>query len=232
VTASGAAPNRARVLAAARRVLDLDADLAPFHEMCRGRADGFEWMARRGAGRMLRAPSAFEDGVKVLATTNCTWAVTRNVTVKLVELYDNGGAFPDAAFLARVPVKRLKDGVRLGYRAEYLSEFAKNVSRGTTDLTRWEDPSLSDEELEAEIRKNQGFGPYAAHTLARLLNRHRGLGLDSWSRKKVAEIRFKGRVVKDARVEKLYRPFGRFSGLAFWLDVTRDWHEEKEKLWP
>jgi len=25
---------------------------------------------------------------------------------------------------------------------------------------------------------------------------------------------------------------GRFAGLAFWLDVTRDWHEEKERLWP
>jgi hypothetical protein len=38
--------------------------------------------------------------------------------------------------------------------------------------------------------------------------------------------------VSDARVARLYAPFGAHAGLAFWLDVTRDWHEEKERLWP
>jgi len=237
VSAAGEAPDRARVLAAARRVLDLDADLSSFHATCAavkigGSADGFGWIARRGAGRMLRAPSLFEDAVKVLATTNCTWAVTRNVVVALIALFDRGGAFPDAEFLAGVKESRLKKEARLGYRAPYLAAFAERVASGKLDLARWEDPALGDDELEAEIRANPGFGPYAAGTLGRLLGRHRALGLDSWSRKKVAALRFRGRAVKDARVERFYRPFGRFSGLAFWLDVTRDWHEEKEDLWP
>ena len=66
----------------------------------------------------------------------------------------------------------------------------------------------------------------------RLLGRHGKLGLDSWSRRKVATLRFRGRKVSDARVARLYAPFGAHAGLAFWLDVTRDWHEEKERLWP
>jgi hypothetical protein len=33
--------------------------------------------------------------------------------------------------------------------------------------------------------------------------------------------------VKDARVERFYAPFGPHAGLAFWLDVTRDWHEKE-----
>ena len=69
-------------------------------------------------------------------------------------------------------------------------------------------------------------------TLLRLLGRHGHLGLDSWSRKKVAELRFRGRPAKDARVARLYAPFGRFAGLAFWMDVTREWHEGAEGLWP
>jgi N-glycosylase/DNA lyase len=232
VAATGRAPDRARALAAARRVLDLDADLTRFHALCEGSADGFAWIARRGAGRMLRAPSVFEDAVKVLATTNCTWAVTRNITVALIALAGRGGAFPDAELVAGMSEKRLKDDVRLGYRAAYLSRFAERVASGELDLARWEDPSLPDEELETEIRANPGFGPYAAGTLSRLLGRHRALGLDSWSRPKVASIRFKGRTVKDARVERFYARFGVYSGLAFWLDVTRDWHEDKEALWP
>jgi 3-methyladenine DNA glycosylase/8-oxoguanine DNA glycosylase len=232
VAGRGVGVERAAVMAAAKRVLDLDADLSGFHELCRDRGDGFAWIARRGAGRMLRAPSLFEDAVKVLATTNCTWAVTRNVVKSLIAIHDNGGAFPDASFLAGVPEARLKSEARLGYRAPYLAAFAEKVASGALELSRWEDPSLSDAQLEKEIRSVNGFGPYAAGTLGRLLGRHEALGLDSWTRKKVASLRFKGRSVKDARVARLYRGFGRFAGLAFWLDVTRDWHEDKESLWP
>src|SRR5205085_8018927 len=96
LSASGEPLDRARVLSAARRVLDLDADLGEFHGACAAGADGFEWIAARGAGRMLRAPTVFEDAVKVLATTNCTWAVTRNISAGLVALAGRGGAFPDA----------------------------------------------------------------------------------------------------------------------------------------
>ena len=68
--------------------------------------------------------------------------------------------------------------------------------------------------------------------MGRLLGRHGKLGLDAWTRKKVADLRFRGRAVKDARVARFYAPFGRHAGLAFWLDMTRDWHEAKESVWP
>jgi hypothetical protein len=38
--------------------------------------------------------------------------------------------------------------------------------------------------------------------------------------------------VPDVRVVRFYASFGRFAGLAFWLDVTRDWHDGREQLWP
>jgi 3-methyladenine DNA glycosylase/8-oxoguanine DNA glycosylase len=212
------------------RVLDLRADLSSFHSACAG-DPGFAWIARRGAGRILRAPTLFEDAVKVLATTNCTWSLTKIMVENLVERFDRSGAFPDARFVAGLPARALA-AAKFGYRAPYLAVFAGRVASGKLDLARWEDASRPSEEVEEEIRAEKGFGPYAADTLGRLLGRHRKLGLDSWSRKKVASLRFRGRSVKDARVERLYAPFGRHAGLAFWLDVTRDWHEEKEGLWP
>lgn len=225
----GARP--AAVLVATRRVLDLEADLGAFHALCRERdADGFSWIARRGAGRILRAPTLFEDAVKVLATTNCSWGLTRAMVVNLIALFDRGGAFPDAPFLAGFSEAKLRKEARLGYRAPYLLLFATRVASARLDLSRWERAELDDAALEKEMLAEKGFGPYAVQTLGRLLGRHGRLGLDSWSRKKVAQIRFEGRRVSDKRVEAFYRKFGAHAGLAFWLDVTRDWHEGKDAV--
>ncbi len=212
------------------RVLDLKADLSSFHSLCAG-DPRFAWVARRGAGRILRAPTLFEDAVKVLATTNCTWGLTKVMVTNLIERFDRGGAFPDAPFVAGMTARTLA-AAKWGYRAPYLASFARRVASGKLELTRWEDPERPDEEVEEEIRAEKGFGPYAADTLGRLLGRHRKLGLDAWSRKKVATLRFRGRAVKDARVARVYASFGPHAGLAFWLDMTRDWHEEKESVWP
>jgi N-glycosylase/DNA lyase len=219
--------------AAVARVLDLGTDLAPFHALCGARrGEGFGWIADRRAGRVLRAPTLFEDAVKVLCTTNCSWTLTRAMVGRMVAAFARGGAFPDAAFLASLPERRLREELKLGYRAPFLRAFASRVAAGELDLAAWEDPSLPDTAVMERIRAEKGFGPYAAETLLRLLGHHGHLGLDSWSRKKVAELRFRGRRVADARVARLYAPFGRFAGLAFWLDVTREWHEGRERLWP
>jgi N-glycosylase/DNA lyase len=223
-------PSREGVRRALDRVLDLRAELSSFHSLC-AVDPRFAWIARRGAGRILRAPTLFEDAVKVLATTNCTWGLTKVMVRNLIERFGRGGAFPPAAFVAGLRAKELEK-LKFGYRAAYLATFADRVASGALDLGRWEDAARSDEEVESEIRVEKGFGPYAADTLGRLLGRHGKLGLDSWSRKKVAALRFRGRKVSDARVARLYAPFGAQAGLAFWLDVTRDWHEETERLWP
>jgi 3-methyladenine DNA glycosylase/8-oxoguanine DNA glycosylase len=228
LVATATATTRHAVGRVLERVLDLKADLSSFHTLCAG-DPRFAWVARRGAGRILRAPTVFEDAVKILATTNCTWGLTKVMVRNLIERFDRGGAFPDARFVASLPARALV-AAKWGYRAPYLAAFAARVASGKLDLARWEDASRASEDIEREIRAEKGFGPYAADTLGRLLGRHRKLGLDSWSRKKVAALRFKGRAVKDARVARLYAPFGQHAGLAFWLDVTRDWHEEKEGL--
>jgi 3-methyladenine DNA glycosylase/8-oxoguanine DNA glycosylase len=58
-----------------RHMFRLDDDLAGFYQTMTGDAD-FAWVAREGAGRLLRSPTVFEDLVKMICTTNCSWALT------------------------------------------------------------------------------------------------------------------------------------------------------------
>ncbi len=168
----------------------------------------------------------------MLLTTNCSWGLTRAMVGNLVGAFGRAGAFPHAPFLAGFTEKRLRDEIRCGYRASYLLGLSEDVASGRLDLSRWEDPARSVEEVEKEIGAQPGFGPYAVQTMSRLLGRHAKLGLDSWSRRKVSDLRFRSRRVPDARVARFYGSFGAWAGLAFWLDVTRDWHDGRERLWP
>ena len=71
-----------------------------------------------------------------------------------------------------------------------------------------------------------GFGPYAAGQALRLLGRHEDLALDSWCRNKLAQQRGRRKPPADRTVERAYRAFGRYKGLALWMDLTADWHGE------
>ena len=58
----------------------------------------------------------------------------------------------------------------------------------------------------------------------RLLGHYDFLGLDSWCRGRLKELYPRARDV-DSFAARRYKKFGRFMGLAMWLDVTRHWHE-------
>ena len=63
-------------------VLRLDQDLSPFY--LRAAEDPDLAWATRGAGRMLRSPTVFEDVVKTVCTTNCAWSATVRMVDALV----------------------------------------------------------------------------------------------------------------------------------------------------
>jgi N-glycosylase/DNA lyase len=66
-----------------RRILGLDEDLGPFYAMVRGEPS-FAWIETTGGGRILRAPTVFEDLVKMICTTNCSWSLTDRMVRRLV----------------------------------------------------------------------------------------------------------------------------------------------------
>src|SRR5437870_4651446 len=75
---------RASLTAQVRHMLRLDEDFGEFYGAA-ARTPGYSWIAGCGAGRLLRSPTVFEDLVKLLCTTNCTWALTEAMVRNLVE---------------------------------------------------------------------------------------------------------------------------------------------------
>lgn len=218
--------------AIARRVFSLDLDLSDAeqffaHEPVLARA-----LSARG-GRMLRAPSLFEDAVKILFTTNCSWGATRGMVSRLIALAGaDGRAFPKPESVARFSTATIEKRVRCGYRAGALSLFARRVASGKLDLSSWEDRERPSEELREVIVKERGFGPYAAEGLLRILGRHDFYALDSWTRQQYRRM-YPGRPAStDRAIARRYRRFGVHRGLALWLDMTRGWHGTAAPTWP
>ena len=226
----------AAVLEGTAHVLRLDQDLSAFYVQAAADPD-LAW-AVTGAGRMLRSPTVFEDVVKTVCTTNCAWSATvRMVNALVTHLGEPalGGdgpltnAFPTPAAMAAAPESFYRDTVRAGYRGAYLIALARAVADGELDLESFATSTpdeLPDEELEAALLALPGVGPYAAAHIMMTLGRHSRLILDSWTRPKYARLLGRKRPVSDTQIERRFRPYGEYAGLAFWLFVTRDWVEE------
>lgn len=221
----GLPPDRLRAVTA--RVFSLDVDLGAFAELASGDPD-LSWAVTGGHGRFLRAASLWEDAVKMLLTTNCSWAATRGMVRRAVEAFGVEGAFPTADAIARRREGTVDGAIRSGYRTPALLAFARNVASGRLDLSEWEDPRRESAAIREEIIAQRGFGPYAAEGLLRLIGRHEFFAIDSWTRVKYRELH-PGRGSLERSIARRYRRYGRFQGLAFWLDLTRAWHEPSAK---
>lgn len=220
-------PEAAIVLRDARHILRLDDDLRDFY-LATDNDPEFSWVSQQGAGRLLRSPTVFEDLVKMICTTNCSWALTLKMVTGLAdnlgrETGDGRRAFPTPESMAAMPLKFFVDDVRSGYRAPYLKELSERVASGELNVEGWLTSELPTAELMKEIKGVKGVGPYAAENLLKLLGRYDGLALDSWTRAKFFEIRNKGRKANDKKIARYYSRFNEWRGLALWCDVTRDW---------
>jgi 3-methyladenine DNA glycosylase/8-oxoguanine DNA glycosylase len=208
-----------------RRILNLDEDLSEFYALV---ADdpALSWAAA-GAGRMLRTPTVFEAAVKTICTTNVAWSATVRMVNALVQQLGEAAptgarAFPTAEAMASVPETFYRETVRAGYRSAYLHALAAGVVAGTFDVEALgAESDLPDDEVAERLLALPGIGPYGAAHLMMLLGRHSRLILDSWTRPKYAKVN--GRKASDATVERRFRRYGSYSGLAFWLYLTKDW---------
>lgn len=226
-------PATDRMIREVRHMLRLDEDMAPFYEAVARDAD-FSWIASSGAGRLLRAPTVFEDLVKMICTTNCSWALTDKMINGLVDALgresgDGRHAFPAPEAMAAMPEKFYRDEVRAGYRAPYLKELAERVASGEIDVEGWLTSELPSGELKREMKRVKGVGDYAAENMLKLVGRYDGLALDSWLRGKFARIRNGARKTSDKKIARYYSRFGEWRGLALWCDMTRDWLEDDQQ---
>ncbi|MBV8074144.1 MAG: Fe-S cluster assembly protein HesB [Candidatus Eremiobacteraeota bacterium] len=220
---------RAAALAAVRTMLALDDDLSGFY--ARVADDPQLAWAAKGAGRLMRSPTAFEDVIKTILTTNCAWSATIRMNRALVEglgpqAPDGTHAFPSPHAMAAASPAFYRDEMRAGYRGPYLRALAERAASGELDLEALRDAprdALDDESLEKQLRALPGVGPYAAAHIMMLFGRRHRLVLDSATRPKYA--RLNGRKAKDATIVRRFARYGDDAGLAFWLFLTRDWLE-------
>jgi N-glycosylase/DNA lyase len=231
----GSAQQR-RLLEAVGHVLRLDEDLSPFYEVAAADPD-LSWVTA-GAGRMLRSPTVFEDVVKTICTTNTVWSATVRMVTALVEHLGRpaagarpgafGRAFPTPEAMAEVKEDFYRDVVRAGYRGAYLRSLAASVAGGELDLeelAQADAGELPDDEVAARLLALPGVGPYATAHIMMLLGRYSRLILDSWTRPKYLRVTGAKRA-KDTTIERRFRPYGPYAGLAFWLYITRDWVDD------
>jgi 3-methyladenine DNA glycosylase/8-oxoguanine DNA glycosylase len=206
----------------------LGEDFREFYSEAR-RYRQYQWIPRLRVGRLLRAPTVFEDVVKMLCTTNCSWGLTEAMIGNLVtKLGTPVGPsvldFPSPNAIADVTESYLRREIRSGYRSPYLLELARNVVRGSIKIESWRTTQVPTEELYEQVISIKGIGAYAAGNILKLLGRYDYLGLDSWVRKRFADLHKNGRKTADASIEKYYKPYGKWKGLFFWLEMTREWH--------
>jgi 3-methyladenine DNA glycosylase/8-oxoguanine DNA glycosylase len=205
--------------------LQIDQDLSKFYKVCR--KNGLGWAEKIGAGRLLRCPTFFEDIVKTICTTNCTWGQTKNMVARLCQNFgekfdDENFTFPQPADIAKCTLKCLNEKIRAGYRTPYILEFAQNVSSGKINPEKWREEKIETLALKKELMSIKGVGEYAATNLLKLLGRFDEFTLDSWMGKKLKEKYFlRGKITKE-KVEKLYKDFGEYKGMAMWLDLTKE----------
>jgi N-glycosylase/DNA lyase len=232
----------AALTAAVRRMLCLDDDLAGFYAAVAEDPD-LAWAAR-GAGRLLRSPTVFEDVVKTVCTTNCAWSATERMVGALVGRLGEpapgappgdvaGRAFPTPEVMAAAGDDFYAGVARAGYRGAYLREIARRVAAGEQDLEGLLATSradMPDEEVERRLLELPGVGPYAAAHVMLLLGRHSLLVLDSWTRPKYARLmgKPKGRPVTDRTIARRFRRYREHAGLAFWLVLTHDWMDDEQ----
>src|SRR5262249_37710953 len=79
----GAAGVRDTVRATVATMLRLDEDLAPLYALTDG-DPRLAYARPHAVGRLLRAPTAWEDVIKMLLTTNCSWSLTRVMVGRLI----------------------------------------------------------------------------------------------------------------------------------------------------
>ena len=223
----GITESETRIFADIAHIFRFDEDLSEFYSLTKDEKS-LAWIAKQNAGRLLRSATVFEDLVKTICTTNCSWGLTKlmvgNLVEKLGASASNGKkAFPTAEAMAKMPVEFYREEIRAGYRSEYFTELAIMVAEGKLNPKAWQACDLPTSELKKEMKRVKGVGNYAAEHLLKLLGRYDGLALDSWIRGQFYKKYNGGNTCEDKQIEAHYDKFGKWRGLAVWCDMTEKW---------
>ncbi len=204
------------VKAALQRSLGLEMEVSEILKRARKAGPAYVALIEKGAGRLLRAPTLWEDAAKTLFTTNCSWSLTKKMCDSVCsERFSSptpSGAypFPPPRKLAELSSEELKKRIPVGYRAGYLSALAKRFVR---------DPFLEDLETagfdygaaDKIVRRSNGFADYASAHLLVLAGYFQKVPIDTVV---VSYLKRNHRVRKPASFIK--RHYGKWGPYRWW----------------
>ena len=166
------------------RMLSLDVDTSGLLERAKMVGPEYVNLVLDGAGRLLRAPTLWEDCAKTLFTTNCSWTLTKKIcesicSPKFVSSSPSGDyPFPPPKVVSECSISELNRHIPIGYRAKYLTSLAATFA---------EDPNLGGIEsmdfdhLKAKkiVIALEGFGAYASTHVLVLLGYYKEIPIDT-----------------------------------------------------
>jgi 3-methyladenine DNA glycosylase/8-oxoguanine DNA glycosylase len=133
-------------------------------------------LIERGAGRILRCSTFYEDFTKTVLTINTSWSATCRMTAALV-VEPGGGAFPTPEAILDYGEQRLRERAKLGFRAATLVAATWQM-RGDGAIDR--DGDGRAEQLSYDyLIALKGIGPYAAAHCRLLLQDFARIPVDS-----------------------------------------------------
>ena len=215
---AGDAP-KSEVVHRVRHMLQLDLPMGDFHYFCKQRPKLAHIPALR-QGRLLRSPTLFEDVVKVICTTNTTWAQTTSMVARIADAYGSPHqsmpdrkAFPTPQQIASDTLEGFSAKAKLGYRNASVYKIASDIAAGVLDLEELQTNELTSTDLYKRLLTLPGVGPYAASCLMIYLGRYDRVNVDSWARTLVGKEL--GRTVTDKEAHAFFEEYGEWKALVY-----------------
>jgi len=196
---------------AARRMFWLDFDFSDLWDMCRADAE-LGYVFRRRCGGMLRSPTAFEDIIKTVCTTNCDWRNTKRMCEGLCSL--QGGAFPDPVTILQVSAASLRSRTSMGYRARTVRTVAAQWVEGKMPIDEWA-RAKDFERIRACLRQIWGIGDYCLNHILVLLGDFSRIPVDNEVLHYLRHSHFEGAPVDEKEAIQPYRGFGQYQYIAY-----------------
>lgn len=213
--------SKSKVKAIISRSLGLDIDTSGILNAAQRIGPEYIKLIKKGAGRLLRSPTLWEDAAKTLFTTNCSWFLTQKIcnsacSETFVQPAPSGAKpFPSPESFSQYSADRLKQMIPVGYRAGYLKLLAETFSADPT-LQNIETNGFDYQVADKLVRSIKGFADYAAAHLLILAGFYNEIPIDTVV---VSYLKRNHRVRKPKSfINRHYRKWGKYKWWGFKLE--------------
>ncbi len=175
---------RSKTRSAIIRSLSIDIETDQLRKIAKKVGHEYEALIKKGAGRLLKSPTLWEDAAKTLFTTNCSWALTKKnceaVCSKEFTSSTPSGRypFPPPESFRNYSENQIKKVIPIGYRASYFLQLAKTFSENP-DLNGLERNGLDFKSAFRMVSQLKGFGPYASTHILIIVGYYGKIPIDS-----------------------------------------------------